>query len=126
MDYKTAYSNVSKLYVTVNIVMSEIDKQRYKRSKNREFVHGCDWNKYKVNINEFVDKFISKKESMKTYSQSGYKFIFEGDRYIIKCDKVGGYLRLYDKSHQSYCLIDGTPSDSLSKTHFKIKKKEEM
>ena len=37
---------------------------------------------------------------VKTYSESGYKFVFEGDKYIIKCDKVGGYLRIYNKEER--------------------------
>lgn len=126
MDSKTAYSEVSKMYVTVTATQLEIDKQRYQRAKRREALHGANWEKNKVNINEVVDKFITDKEKMKTYSESGYKYVFEGDRYIVKCDKVGGYLRIYDKTSLDYCLIDGTPSDDQSKTHFKIKKREEM
>ncbi len=126
MDYKTAYHEVSELYVTVTATQSEIDKMRYQRAKRREAIHGSNWEKNKVNINEIVDKFIPDKENIKTYSESGYKFIFEGAQYIVKCDKVGGYLRIYDKKSSEYCLIDGTPSEDQSKTHFKIKKREEM
>ena len=40
--------------------------------------------------------------------------------------KVAGYLRIYDKQAKSYCLLDGTPSRDPEKTHFKIKRREEM
>ena len=54
------------------------------------------------------------------------KYNFEGSRYIVRCDKVAGYLRIYDKKEKSYCLLDGTLSKNPEKTHFKIKRREEM
>ena len=60
------------------------------------------------------------------HMEGGVKYDFEGSRYIIKCDKAAGYLRIYDKNVKSYCLLDGTPSRDPEKTHFKIKRREEM
>ena len=59
-------------------------------------------------------------------TEGGVKYNFEGSRYIVRCDKVAGYLRIYDKKEKSYCLLDGTLSKNPEKTHFKIKRREEM
>ena len=126
-DYKTAYSDVSKVYIDTEVPLSQLDQCRYKRSKIREKDNNENWIKRKVNLNDIVDFFIPPKtEIIKRYTESGVKYNFEGKRYIVKCDKVAGYLRIYDKYTKSYCLLDGTPSKNRDKTHFKIKRKEEL
>lgn len=126
-DYKTIYSDISKYYVDMIVPASILDQERYKRSKERERKFNENWSKQKVNLNEIVDKFIPRINNIvEQHNEGGVKYVFEGSRYIIKCNKVAGYLRIYDKQAKSYCLIDGTPSRNSELTHFKIKKREEM
>ena len=106
---------------------SQTEQARYERSKIREARNNDNWMKQKVNLNEIVDRFIPTNGGVVTQrTEGGVKYNFEGSRYIIKCDKVAGYLRIYDKQEKSYCLLDGTPSKNQDKTHFKIKRREEM
>jgi hypothetical protein len=126
-DYKSAYSDISKDYIEKIVPTREVEKGRYNRSKEREAQFNENWLKQKVNLNEIVDRFVPAVEDfVKQHSSGGVKYDFEGERYIVKCDKVAGYLRIYDKKLKSYCRLDGTPSKSETKTHFKIKRREEM
>lgn len=126
-DYKAAYSDISKDYIENYVSKNQIEQERYNRSKAREARNNENWIKQKVNLNEIVDCFIPEEGEVVTQrTESGVKYNFEGKRYIIKCDKVAGYLRIYDKETKSYCLLDGTPSRNQDKTHFKIKRREEM
>ncbi len=126
-DYKSAYSDISKDYVENVVPTNSVDQGRYARSKIRESKYNDEWVKQKVNLNEIVDQFVPSVEGfVAQHSEGGVKYDFEGNRYIVKCDKVAGYLRIYDKQAKSYCKLDGTPSDNLNETHFKIKRREEM
>lgn len=126
-DYKQAYSDISKDYIENIVPSNPIDQARYDRSKAREALYNENWMKQKVNLNEIVDKFVPFLEGfVSERSEGGVKYNFEGERYIVKCDKVAGYLRIYDKTTKSYCLLDGTPSKDNLLTHFKIKRREEM
>lgn len=126
-DYKSAYSDVSKDYIESLVPSSSLEQERYDRSKVRESKNNENWNKQKVNLNEIVDRFIPEDGGVVTQrTESGVKYNFEGKRYIVKCDKAAGYLRIYDKIEKSYCLLDGTPSKDPEKTHFKIMRREEM
>lgn len=126
-DYKSAYSDISKDYIENIVTSSSLEQERYNRSKAREERNNINWIKQKVNLNEIVDRFIPENSDVVTqHTEGGVKYDFEGNRYIVKCDKVGGYLRIYDKKEKSYCLLDGTTSRDLGKTHFKIKRREEM
>ena len=126
-DYKSAYSDISKDYIENLVPSSSLEQGRYDRSKARESRNNANWIKQKVNLNEIVDRFIPDDSDVVTqHTEGGVKYDFEGARYIVKCDKVSVYLRIYDKSAKSYCLLDGTPSRDLEKTHFKIKRREEM
>lgn len=126
-DYKSAYSDISKDYIENLVPSSTLEQGRYERSKAREAKNNGNWIKQKVNLNEIVDRLIPEKgDAVVQRTESGVKYHFEGNRYIIKCDKVAGYLRIYDKYTKSYCLLDGTPSKNPEKTHFKIKRREEM
>ncbi|MCF0132314.1 MAG: hypothetical protein HUJ72_00460 [Blautia sp.] len=126
-DYKSAYSNISKDYLESAVHSNPVDQGRYDRSKAREAAHNDTWVKRKVNLNEIVDRFVPSVEGfVEQHSEGGVKYDFEGERYIVKCDKVAGYLRIWDKQSKSYCLLDGTPSKDNSLTHFKIKRREEM
>lgn len=126
-DFKTAYSEISKDYIENIVPTNSIDQGRYNRSKAREAQHNQTWIKQKVNLNDIVDQFVPQVNGfVLQHSEGGVKYDFEGPRYIVKCDKVAGYLRIYDKQAKSYCELDGTPSRDLEKTHFKIKRREEM
>lgn len=125
-DYKQAYSDISKDYIENVIPTSEIDQNRYDRSKAREALYNEDWSANKVNLNEIVDQFVDSTNVHGERTESGYKYVFEGSRYEVKCDKVAGYCRIYDKQLDAYCKLDGTPSRNAAETHFKIKRREEM
>lgn len=126
-DYKSAYSDISRDYIENVVPYNEIDQQRYERSKLREERNNENWLKQKVNLNEVVDRFVPEVNGfVETHSEGGVKYDFEGPRYIVKCDKVAGYLRIYDKVTKMYCTLDGTPSHNGDETHFKIKRREEM
>lgn len=126
-DYKSPYSDISKKYIEILVPASSLEQDRYNRSKARERKNNENWTKQKVNLNEVVDRFIPEDSDVVTRrTEGGVKYIFEGSRYAIKCDKASGYLRIYDKKAKSYCLPDGTPSKNPEKTHFKIKRREEM
>ena len=126
-DYKEAYSDISRDYIEHIVPVSPFDRDRYTHSKIREARNNENWIKQKVNLNEIVDRFIPEGSGLVTYrTEGGVKYNFEGDRYIVKCDKVAGYLRIYDKHAKSYCMPDGTPSKNPDRTHFKIKRREEM
>lgn len=126
-DYKSAYSDISKDYIEKIVPTSEVEKGRYNRSKEREAQYGENWQTQKVNLNEVVDRFVPSVDGfVEQHSRGGVKYEFEGERYIVKCDKVAGYLRIYDKKLKSFCRLDGTLSKSETETHFKIKCREEM
>lgn len=126
-DSKSTYSEASEYYVNVTVPQNDIDRRRYVRSKDREKKWNQDWLKNKVNVNEVVDRFVPKGDPKRSFhTEGGVKFDFEGTRYKIKCDKVAGYLRIFDKKVGMFCKLDGTPSDDLKVTHFKIIKREEM
>lgn len=101
--------------------------KRFERSKAREAKYNDIWLKNKVNLNEIVDKFVPQVDGfVEQRSEGGVKYDFEGPRYIVKCDKVAGYLRIYDKETKMYCKLDGTSSRNGDETHFKIKRRKEM
>ena len=126
-DYKSAYSDISKDYIENTVPANSIEQERYNRSRNRETLFNDHWMKQKVNLNEIVDKFVPSKERfVSSHAKSGVKYNFEGKHYIVKCDKVAGYLRIWDKQAKSFCLLDGTPCGINELTHFKIKRREEM
>ena len=126
-DYKQAYSDISKDYVDNIVPGSALDQERYDRSKAREAANNENWKKQKVNLNEIVDRFVPEVNGfVEQHTEGGVKYVFEGDRYTVKCDKVAGYLRIYDKQSKMYCKLDGTPSKNGDETHFKIKRREEM
>lgn len=126
-DYKTIYSDISKDYIDNAVQANLIDRQRYERSKIRESKFNDKWLKQKVNLIDIVNKFVPAIEGIaQQHSEGGVKYDFEGERYIVKCDKVSGYLRIFDKNAQQYCKLDGTPSSDPNETHFKIMRREEM
>lgn len=125
-DYKTGYSDESKNYIDNQVPNSELDQGRYNRSKDREAKFNANWLRRPVNINDVVDQFVPEREVR--VSGNGVKFNIEGERYQIRCDKVAGYLRIWDKKEKSFCKEDGTPAKKKDNehTHFKIMKREEM
>lgn len=126
-DSKQRYSTNARDYIKKTVPGNLLDQERYKRSKLREAKHNAEWCKHKVNLNEVVAKFIPEgAKAIKEKTEGGVKYIYEENRYIIKCDKVSGYLRIYDKQTRKYCTLDGIPTNDQSKTHFKIKRREEM
>ena len=122
-DYKTPYSNVSRDYIDTDVKNNKIDEGRYNRSKDREKQFNDNWLENEVDINEVVTKFMPDESKIEAYTESGVKYYYEDDNYQIRCDKVAGYLRIYDKKNHRFLKLDGTPSKEQKETHFKIKKK---
>lgn len=120
-DDKDRYSNASLDYVTERIHDSDVEMERYNRSKARESVYNDNWKQHMVDINDVVHQFAPNSVG----EALGVKYQFESERYIIKADMASGYLRIYDKVLRRYVKLDGT-SGSLAETHFKIKKRSEM
>jgi hypothetical protein len=126
-DFKGVYSKISKTYVETIAPSDEMEKARYERSKKREEANNNNWVRQKVNLNENVEKFIPTDTEVVTQrTKGGVKYQFEGERYVVQCDKAAGYLRIYDKKKKGYCRLDGTISKDPAETHFKIKTREEM
>jgi len=73
-------------------------------------------------LSEVVDKFCL---GVVGKTINGVKFVYKNDNYKIECDKVAGYLRIYDRKGKCYVKADGTPGSS-EETHFKINKRKEM
>ena len=121
-DSKSNYSLSSSEYVNNEAITNAIDIERAKRSKEREEKYNENWKQNMVNINEIVDKFCP---DVVGKTVSCVKFVYENENYMIECDKVAGYLRIYDKKAKRYVKADGTPGSS-EETHLKIKKREEM
>ena len=120
-DYKSGYSQASSAYVNTVVPSNKIDKERYKRAKEREALYNNNWIKQKVNINEIVKKFAPNSIG----KVCGMKYKFFGDRYNVIADMSAGYLRIYDKKLKRWVKLDGTIGNA-EETHFKIKRREEM
>ncbi len=120
-DYKSAYSEASQSYIEHDVSISEIDHERYLRSKAREELFNGNWKKYPVNLNDICDEFAPGDDGHK----DGVKFVFEGMQYTLKADMASGYLRIFDRRAKRYVKLDGTPG-FLGETHFKILKREDM
>lgn len=121
-DQKTAYSQASEYYVEAALDSSAANHVAYEKSKERQRKHGENWKKQPVNINEICDKFAPGDSG----AIRGQKFIFEGPRYVVQADMAAGYLRIWDKQLRAHIKLDGTPSKDRRKTHFRIKRREEM
>lgn len=120
-DDKNRYSEASFEFLTDDVHESDMDMDRYRRSKKREKMHNNSWKKNMVNLNDVVAKFAPNSVG----ESHGVKYQFESKRYIVKADMASGYLRIYDKQLKQYVKLDGTPG-SLQETHFKIMKRSEM
>lgn len=121
-DSKARYSAAAKHYAQVMSHSSMLDAIRYAKSKLREKKFNENWKKHMVDLNEIVDKFTPGVKG----KPKGVKFEFKNEKYIVKVDMPAGYLRIYDRKLKKYVKLDGTPSDSLEETHFKVKKRKEM
>ena len=119
---KAIYSEASKYYCETKVPSSSIDQERYNKSKAREAKFNENWKKEKVNIVDIVEKYAP---NAKAY-ENGYKFYFEGEKYTVITDMVAGYLRIKDNASGKWLRLDGTLTKSDKRTHFKIKRKEEM
>ena len=109
-DYKSDYSDESKCYIENAVPASLMEQGRYERSKIREAKNNENWVRQKVNLNEIVDRFVPKGGEVITQrTEGGVKYNFEGTRYIVKCDKVAGYLRIYDKKPNPIVCSMGQP-----------------
>lgn len=120
-DNKELYSKASEYYVENKSVNSNIDHNRFERSKIREQKYNEEWLKNKVNLNDIIDQFTP---DFKAY-ENGVKYIFEGSKYTIKADMASGYLRIMENSTCRYLKLNGTYGNN-NETHFKIKRREEM
>lgn len=121
-DNKKRYSELSSKYLEDDVNNNEIDKNRFIKSKERERKFGNNWEKNKVNLNEIVDKFCPGAVGK---TESGVKYNYSNGIYTIKCDKVSGYLRIFDERIKKFVKLDGKPG-TRNETHFKIKKRSEM
>jgi len=119
---KDDYSEVSRYYCGEQIPRSPKDQKRYVSSRLREWRFNENWKKQKVNINELVDKYAPGVEGM----DHRVKFEWKGPEYTVSADMVAGYARVYNNKTKEFLDINGNPSSDGSKTHFKIKRKEEM
>lgn len=119
---KSMYSDISGYYCEKVVPSNSKDKQRYDRSKLRERKYNEEWKKEKVNLNEIVDKYAPNANCYK----KGVKFYFEGDKNVVICDMVSGYLRVKNNETGLFYRADGSLTDSNKETHFKIKRLEEM
>ena len=115
-DSKDRYSTTSAAYTH-----SEHGKAEHDKSKAREAKHNENWKKQSVNLNEIVDKYAPGAIG----EQRNGKFIYFGDKYNVIADMSSGYLRIMDNETKEYISIDGH-SRSDKKTHYKIKRREEM
>lgn len=121
-DDKDKYSNAAKDYMTLDINEYEKDKNRAIKSEQRREKYEANWNINKVNLNEIVNLFCPNAIGE---TQSGIKFVFKNEHYAIECDKVAGYLRIYDRKLKKYIKLDGSIGNR-DETHFKIKKRDEI
>lgn len=121
-DDKDKYSNAAKDYMTLDINEYEKDKNRAIKSEQRREKYEANWNINKVNLNEIVNLFWPNAIGK---TQSGIKFVFKKEHYAIECDKVAGYLRIYDRKLKKYIKLDGSIGNR-DETHFKIKKRDEI
>ncbi|WP_288801155.1 hypothetical protein [uncultured Fibrobacter sp.] len=119
---KERYSETSKEYCEIKVPSSPLDLARYKRCKERERKFNENWKKEKVNIIDMVNRYAP---NAKVYTK-GYKFYFEGPDNVVICDMVAGYLRIQNKKTKLFYRLDGSLTKSNERTHFKIKRREEM
>lgn len=119
---KEIYSEASRFYCNVLVPANgEIEKD-YNNSKLREQKHNENWLKEKVNIIDIVNQYAP---NARVY-QDGVKYVFEGDVNKVVCDMASGYVRIQNKATNKYYRLDGILTNSKKRTHFKIKRKEEM
>ncbi|MBR4785830.1 MAG: hypothetical protein IK012_11365 [Fibrobacter sp.] len=119
---KEIYSEVSKHYCEVEVPACIIAKSDYENSKERERKHNDKWIQEKVNVIDVVNHYAS---NAKAY-EDGVKFVFEGAENKVICDMASGYLRIQNKASNKHYRLDGTLTNSKKRTHFKIKRLEEM
>lgn len=94
----------------------------YENSKERERKHNDKWISEKVNVIDIVKQYAP---DANVY-EDGVKFVFEGAENKVICDMASGYLRIQNKATNKHYRLDGTLTNSTKRTHFKIKRKEEM
>ncbi len=121
-DEKACYSETSTNYIENDVVVNTIDKERFERVKGREATFNKNWCKQKVNLNEIVKRFTPNANG----KRKGYKYVFENQNYEIRCDMIGGYLRILDKHKKRFIELDGRISKKNDISHFKILRREEM
>lgn len=122
-DSKNLYSEISHYYVEKTVRISEIDRARYERSKERERRYNEHWKKVPVNINDVVNTFAPGDSG----HEKGVTYIFEGPRFQVRADMAAGYLRIYDKQLKAFVTLDGKlPGPQDEPPHYKILKREEM
>lgn len=119
---KEIYSEASRFYCNVLVPANGKIEKDYNNSKLREQKHNENWLKEKVNIIDIVNQYAP---NARVY-QDGVKYVFEGDVNKVVCDMASGYLRIQNKATNKHYRLDGTLTNSKKRTHFKIKRKEEM
>ena len=119
---KTAYSSSSREYVNNTILQSELDKQRYYRSKTRETLYNENWLQQKVNLNELIEKYAPKAIP----KDHGIKMEWKGPKFTVVADKANGSVRIKVNGTSLYLDKNENTTHDKETTHFKIKKWEEQ
>ena len=119
---KKPYSEASSEYIQNQVPISDFDKKRYERSKRKEAIFNENWVKQKVNLNGLVDKYAPNTEP----KDHGTKMEWKGPVATVVADKVSGSVRICLNNTKTYLDLNGIPNRDQSKTHFKIKRPEEM
>ena len=119
---KKPYSEASAEYIQNRVPIFDIDRKRYERSKRKEAEFNENWMKQKVNLNKLVDRYAPKAKP----KDHGTKMEWNGPVATVIADKISGSVRICLNNTKTYLDINGIPSRDQSKTHFKIKRPEEM
>ena len=120
-DSKQRYSDNSTNYVKNDVAVFKEAEKNYNNSKRKEEKYNEKWSEQKVNLNETVDKFTPNAIEY----VSGYKYVYEGEKYKVVTDMVSGSLRIINKETNQPVKLDGKPGNR-NETHFKIMKRGEM
>lgn len=128
-DHKTTYStNVNKIKQAAE--SNSVLAGKLSKGKERTNRYGMGWNS--ANINDVVNKFVP---GAKTKEINGKIIFSNGGQFEVVTDVAGGYLRVQDVSagKLTYVTLSGdykpksiSKSKWKQKTHYRIKKLEEM
>lgn len=126
-DSKSEYSGESTRYIKDDVPKNPDDFRRYYQALNRKSNFKANWLKHAVNLNDVIIQYLgTNRAKINIRTEGGIKLVFENSKYEIKCDKVGGYLRVWDIKNKHYYTETGKASNKNDETHLYIKKRKEM